>query len=85
MMWGYYDNWGMVPFGFAFGLLGLIFMIIWWLVIIMAIVFLARWIIRQSATFYKREEKSPIDILKERYAKGEITKEEFERIKKDLS
>jgi putative membrane protein len=36
-----------------------------------------------GGSFGGRRE-SPMDILKTRYAKGEISKEEFERLKRDL-
>jgi len=48
-----------------------------------------RWVIFQfrgsnHGHYYKNSDESPLDILKKRYANGEISKEEFERMKKDL-
>ena len=59
---------------------------IFWLVILIVI----GWVIVNQMNKNKRDTQSPqqesaIDILKKRYAHGEIDKEEFERMKKDLT
>ncbi len=59
--------------------------IIFWIVVVGLIVWgvvaLAR---RGGSGTNVSERKTPLDVAKERYAKGEISKEEFERMKKDL-
>ncbi|MBI3114693.1 MAG: SHOCT domain-containing protein [Candidatus Harrisonbacteria bacterium] len=78
-----YNN-SMMGFGFApLGGFGWIFMVLWWALIIAGIVALVRWFANQPRVS-RDGEKSPLEILKERYAKGEIDQNEFEEKKKDL-
>lgn len=61
-------------------------MIILWVVIVGLIVWgvvaLAK---RGTSTSDTTQKRDPLDIAKERYAKGEISKEELEEIKENLS
>ena len=70
----------MMGYGFFGG-----WMIIVWIVIIALIVWGIIALVRHNSTGQVSSPgKSPLDIAKERYAKGEISQDEFERIKKDL-
>ena len=79
MMWGFGNN----PMGWGLGAFGWIFMILWWVLVVAGVVALIKWFTSQSRSG-RDSEKSPLDILNERYAKGEIDKKEFEEKKKDL-
>ena len=71
-----------------FHFLGGVFSIVVWVLIIWAIIALFR-SLRGRRGYHGRHwhmngEKDAIDILRERYAKGEVDKAEFESRKKDL-
>ena len=53
------------------------------MLLIAGIALLAVWVFRQSGAGHGKEE-TPVDILKKRYARGEIDREEFEQKKRDL-
>lgn len=66
---------------------GGIFMILWWVIIIVGVVALVRWLgISSIGTGGSSGgQRQPLDILKERYARGEIDEQEFQKIKRDLT
>lgn len=61
--------------------IGLFGMILFWGLLIAGTVFLIRWFIGE--TVIKRED-SALEILKKRYARGEINKQEFDERKRDV-
>lgn len=71
MGWGHMGWWGFFV------------MILFWIVIIAGIIVLVRWLTFRAPG--GRREETALDVLKKRYARGEISKEEFEEKKRDLA
>ena len=66
--------------GWGFGL-GWVFMILFWIVIIAGVVAAVRWLFVES----RAKDKTALDILNDRYARGEIDKDEYERKRRDIT
>jgi len=78
MMWG----WPMM----GFGGIGMIFGFIFFVLIVIGVILLIVWLVRRTG--YSITDKTSIrslEILKERYVKGELTKEQYENMKKELN
>jgi putative membrane protein len=73
-------RWDHMNYGCGFG--G-IFMWIFFVIIAALVAYFVIQTIRTKTTGVMPQE-TPLDILKKRYAKGEITKEDYDRMKKDI-
>ena len=71
---------GMENFGWGFGF-GWIFMVIFWGLIIVGVFALIRWLATPAGD---RGGKTALDILEQRYARGELERKEYEQKRKDL-
>jgi putative membrane protein len=88
--YGRYGDWHMDPGmmgSWGMGWFGGIFMIVFWILILVGLVFVIRWLIQATG---KKENgvqsgSRSMEILKERYARGEIDKAQFEAMKRDLT
>nr|WP_290667079.1 SHOCT domain-containing protein [Ardenticatena sp.] len=95
MMGGIGNMMGGMGGWFGFG--GL-WMILFWVILILLVVWIITRLfpqiqignetLRQTGPGYANaphaQAETPLDILKKRYARGEITREEFERMRQDL-
>jgi putative membrane protein len=74
--WGMHPMWGIWGLGMA------LMMLVFWGVVVAGIVLGIRWFVSQGTP---ARSDSALDILRQRYARGEIGKEEFDAKKRDLS
>ncbi len=80
----YYEwRWEMHPMWWGvWGVGMMLMMLLFWILVVVGLVVAIRWLIAKGKP---SRSDSALDILRERYARGEINKDEFEARKKDLS
>jgi putative membrane protein len=76
----YYDGPMMNGYGWGWGIIGSLL----WLGFFVFVALLVYRLVREGPV-NPRHGRDPLGIAKERYAKGEIDKEQFEQLKKDLA
>lgn len=77
--WGWHMWWG------AWGVGMLVFMVLFWALVIAGIVALVRWAFGGSGLGGRPAPGGrALEILKERYARGDLTREQFESMRRDI-
>src|SRR5262249_38472534 len=78
----YQWHWEMHPMWWGWGIGMMAIMFLFWVLVIIGLIVGIRWLVSQGKV---SRSDSALEILRQRYARGEINKEEFELKKKDLS
>ncbi len=63
-----------------------IIVMVFWIAVVVGIIFLIRWLVVSAGAGGRAagSEESAFEVLKRRYAWGEVNKQEYEEKKKDL-
>ncbi len=75
------EGMGLMMTGGAFSFLIGLFLIFIFIVVVVAAV---RWLWGEKTSFIRWSGESAFDVLKKRYASGEVGREEFERVREDI-
>ena len=82
MGYGYGPSWGMMSsYGFGYGLIHIVISVI----VIAAVVFLVLRLVRTIKPAHAVRQSSGLDVLEERYARGEINRDEYLQKKEDIA
>ena len=80
------DHMGEWGWGWGHMIFGSLFMLLFWAAIIVGIVVVIRWLVGAGHTAAGSPRfDAALDILRERFARGEIDKEEYDERKRHLS
>ena len=82
-MMDYWDGYNMMSGYGGFSALAFLFHLILLVVVIAGVIVLVKFL--SQSTQHHDSTNSALDVLKRRYAKGEITKQEFDGMKKDIA
>jgi putative membrane protein len=81
MMWwpyGYGPGWGWMIGGW-------LMMLVFWALVIIGVVALVRFLNDRGGQGRPKEPETPLEILRRRYAAGELTKEQFDEMKRTVA
>ena len=71
--------------GMGFGFIGFLFMLAFWILLVVAAVWVARALFGNTQPTQRKDLlQDPREILDQRYARGEITREQYELMKRDI-